>query len=173
MAAVRIFQSFVKKWEFLQKKHGIRVTSKEVLELTKLVLLGESQPELVEKLTDNGLPVSPLSCACSHLLEGKYLDEAKYGSVGMVTKVNKMAIAGALWQRIGVMAPMCVTEDGKWLNVNADSCACSIASLLHAEALYLLTDVAGVMENGQVIQSLTARIAANFCQEGHHGRHAA
>lgn len=144
-----------------EKKHGIRVTGKEVLELTKLVLLGESQPELVEKLTEHGLPVSPLSCACSHLLEGKYLDEAKYGSVGTVTKVNKMAIAGALWQRIGVMAPMCVTEDGKWLNVNADSCACSIASLLHAEALYLLTDVAGVMENGQVIPKLDR----TYCSE--------
>lgn len=78
-----------------EKKHGIRVTSKEVLELTKLVLLGESQPELVEKLTEHGLPVSPLSCACSHLLEGKYLDEAKYGSVGMVTKVNSGSPTGS------------------------------------------------------------------------------
>ena len=56
---------------------------------------------------------------------------------------------------------MCVTEDGKWLNVNADSCACSIASLLHAEALYLLTDVAGVMEKGQVIPKLDR----TYCSE--------
>lgn len=144
-----------------EKKNGIRVTSSEVLELTKLVLLGESQPALVEQLTAHGLPVSQLSCACSHMIVGSYLDRENYGAVGTVTHVNAMAVAGALWQRIGVMAPMCVTEEGEWLNVNADSCACSIASLLHAESLYLLTDVAGVMKDGDVIP----RLGRTYCSE--------
>lgn len=39
------------------------------------------------------------------------------------------------------MAPLGITPEGQWLNINADEVACQVAASLQAEKLYLLTDV--------------------------------
>lgn len=66
---------------------------------------------------------------------------------------------------IGVLAPLAVTKNGNWLNVNADQAAADTASLLGAKKLYLMTDVAGVLNHHQLIAHLTKPISQKLIAE--------
>ena len=59
------------------KTDGVRVTDEQTLALTKLVLLGQTQPLLLQKLSDHHLNVQGLNAASNYLLKGRYLDKAK------------------------------------------------------------------------------------------------
>ncbi|QEA50770.1 acetylglutamate kinase [Leuconostoc lactis] len=116
--------------EPVQKFNGIRVTTAQGLHITQMALLGH------------------------------VLDQALYGYVGVIHQVNTQLIQ-QLWQQnlIPIIAPLTMTNDGQWLNVNADHAATAIAKQLHADALYLLTDVAGVKVSGCLLQALTPKTA--------------
>ncbi len=61
-----------------------------------------------------------------------------------------------------MLAPLAQTEDGQLLNVNADMAAAAVATALHASKLVLLTDVPGVLEQGNVVAKLTPQKAAQL-----------
>ena len=144
------------------KKNGVRVTDEKTLALTKLVLLGQIQPLLLQKLSAHHLAVNGLNAAMNNMLEGEYLDEKGYGQVGVITAVNQAMLTSILSEKIGVLAPLALTKDGKWLNVNADEAAATVASLLGAQALYLITDVAGVLDKGKIIRRLNRKNATDL-----------
>lgn len=148
------------------KTDGVRVTDEQTLALTKLVLLGQTQPLLLQKLSDHHLNVQGLNAASNYLLKGRYLDKDKYGQVGAIIYVNQAALMAELKTKIGVLAPLALTESGEWLNVNADQAALAVASKLKAEKLYLLTDVAGVLANGKLVAKLSESTAAKLVQKG-------
>lgn len=143
----------------VEKIDGIRVTDSETLNVTKAVLLGLVQPKLCQLVADAGLPVIGLNASDNHLLEGNYLNEAEYGEVGQVTKINDEWLQEELQGQIGILAPLAQTKDGHWLNVNADMAAATIAIKLQAESLVLLTDVPGVLNSGKVVPQLTESVA--------------
>jgi len=150
----------------ITKENGVRITDEKTLTLTKLVLLGQMQPLLLQKLSDHHLNVQGLNAASNYLLKGRYLNKDKYGQVGAITYVNKKALLAELNQKIGVLAPLALTEQGEWLNVNADQAALAVASYLGAEKLYLMTDVAGVLAQGKVVKKLNKQVAAKLVQDG-------
>jgi len=149
----------------VKKINGIRVTNDETLNVTKAVLLGLVQPKLCQFIGNAGLPVIGLNASDNHLLEGKYLNQAEYGEVGQVTKINKKWLQEELENQIGILAPLAQTHDGQWLNVNADMAAATIAIQLHAESLVLLTDVPGVLNSGKVVPQLTETVANDLFQQ--------
>jgi acetylglutamate kinase len=68
---------------------------------------------------------------------------------------------------VPVVAPVGVDEDGRSLNVNADTVAGKIAEALRAEKLLLLTDVDGVRsKDGNFVRSLTADEASDLIAQG-------
>jgi len=148
----------------VQKINGIRVTDAQTLDVTKAVLLGLVQPKLCQAITDAGLPVIGLNAADDHLLQGDYLDQAKYGEVGKITQINKEWLHQQLRDEIGILAPLAQTNSGKWLNVNADMAAAKIAIQLEAEALVLLTDVPGVLNSGKLVPMLNESDADKLFQ---------
>jgi len=149
----------------VKKINGIRVTNAETLDVTKAVLLGIVQPKLCQFIDKADLPVVGLNTSDNHLLEGKYLNAAEYGEVGQVTKINKKWLQEELQSHIGILAPLAQTDDGQWLNVNADMAAATIAIQLHAESLVLLTDVPGVLNSGKVVPQLTETVADDLFQQ--------
>ncbi|HZT08959.1 MAG TPA: acetylglutamate kinase, partial [Chloroflexota bacterium] len=71
--------------------------------------------------------------------------DARYGLVGEVEAVNPAPIQCALGAGyVAVVAPLAVTSDGTFLNVNADTAAAEIAVALGADTFISLTDVDGV-----------------------------
>ncbi|CAJ1191723.1 Acetylglutamate kinase [Companilactobacillus paralimentarius] len=149
----------------VKKINGIRVTNDETLDVTKAVLLGLVQPKLCQYIAQTGLPVIGLNASENHLLEGTYLDQAKYGEVGQVNKINQQWLETELHNQIGILAPLAQTKTGQWLNVNADMAAATIAIQMHAESLVLLTDVPGVLNSGKVVPQLTETVAADLFQQ--------
>lgn len=148
-----------------QKKNGIRVTDDATLTLTKMVLLGHSQPALLTRLAEAGLPAIGLNAADQQLLTGTPINESSYGSVGNITAVNELALSKMLTGQIGVLAPLALSKNGDWLNVNADTAAADIARLLKATQLYLLTDVPGVLKDGHVISALIPQDVSDLIEE--------
>lgn len=140
------------------KKNGIRVTDATTLAIAKMVLLGQAQPLLAQQLSAHGFKVVCKNAAMNHLLTGQAIDQATYGSVGTITKVNQAALQTPANQ-ITVLAPLALDDQGNWLNVNADEAAATIATLIHAEKLYLMTDVAGVLYEGHLIGQLNHHLA--------------
>ncbi len=147
------------------KKNGIRVTDEATLKVTQAVLLGVVQPALFQMIADHGFEVMGLNMADNHLLEGEYVDQPLYGEVGQVTKVNEEWLAQNLHGQIAVIAPLVQTAHSAVLNVNADVAAAKIAEELNAEELVLLTDVPGVIKDGNVISELNNQMAHSLMQD--------
>lgn len=143
----------------VKKENGIRITDKQTMAITKMVLLGEIQPQFLAQFTHYNLPVFGLHAAMDHLITGSYIDQEKYGYVGNITSINQKKFAHILTQGIGVVAPLALDPTGHWLNINGDTAAAQLASLLQAEALYFLTDVPGVLHQGEVVKVLTQKKA--------------
>lgn len=148
------------------KQDGIRVTDAETLNVTKMALMGLVQPLILQQLSAHGLPALGLNAATNGLLLGDYLDKAKFAAVGQIQAVNQAFLQNILPHFIGVLAPLAMTTQGDWLNVNGDTAAANIATLLDAERLYLLTDVEGVLKQGKLIKTLTHSEATELIEQG-------
>jgi len=147
------------------KKNGIRITDARTLALTKMVLLGNTQPALLMRLAHEGLAAIGLNASDQQLLTGTYVDQDTYGAVGSITGVNELALSKILNGQIGVLAPLALTPTGDWLNVNADTAAADIARVLKASQLYLLTDVPGVLKDGKVISAMIPQDIPHLIEE--------
>lgn len=147
-------------------QNGVRVTTADTLEIVKIVLLGQVQPTITESLMAQGLTAIGLNAADDHLLIGQQ-SSPELGFVGDVCGVNRELIEEiAATGVIPVIAPMALTQDGQWLNVNADVTACAIASALGAEKLYLLTDVSHVQYHNQSLTYLSHKLIKQMTADG-------
>ncbi|MFI8280296.1 acetylglutamate kinase [Streptomyces sp. NPDC085929] len=147
---------------------GLRVTSPAAMEVVRMVLAGQVQRELVGLINRFG----PLAVgmtgedadtitAVRHVpwVDGEPVD---VGRVGDITRVDTGALDSLLADgRIPVVSPLARSaEDGLVYNVNADTAAAALATALRAEALVMMTDVAGLYagwpHSDEVIPRLTA-----------------
>ncbi|MDV7757769.1 acetylglutamate kinase [Liquorilactobacillus mali] len=149
----------------VKKVDGMRVTDTATLELTRMVLLGQTQPQLLMKLTKAEIPAIGLNAADESILNGSFLNKKKYGLVGKIDRVDDTLLGEILDKHIAVLAPMVLTDEQQWLNVNADTAASKIAGLLKAEKLYLMTDVPGVLHEGELVRSLSPSTAAKLQEQ--------
>ncbi|AUJ30535.1 acetylglutamate kinase [Liquorilactobacillus hordei] len=149
----------------VKKIDGMRVTDAATLELTRMVLLGQTQPQLLMKLTKANIPAIGLNAADESILDGSFLDKEKYGLVGKINKVNNKLLNEVLEKHVAVLAPMALTAKQQWLNVNADTAASKIAGLLKAKKLYLMTDVPGVLHEGAIVRNLSPSTAAKLQEQ--------
>lgn len=151
----------------VQTKNGLRVTDDKALETTRLVLLGKVQPLITTAFKKHGLAAVGLNAGCDTLIEGVLKDPENLGYVGEVTKVNELLIDQIAYRHhIPVIAPLGITKEGQWLNINADDVACGIAQSVNADKLYLMTDVPGVKINGDWIDELSSDAIAEGITEG-------
>ncbi len=78
------------------------------------------------------------------------------GFVGEIVKVDKEKIMKIIEaNKIPVVSPVGVSVDNDKYNINADTAATKIAVALKAEKLTILTNVDGVVENGNFISHLS------------------
>lgn len=148
------------------KIDGIRQTTPAGLAITKMALLGQVQPDLVEAFRHHGLSDIGLNAGSNQLLTGHYINQEVFGLVGQIDQVNSQLIQ-SLWQQnlIPIIAPLAITNQGQWLNVNADSAATAVAKFLKSDELYLLTDVSGIEVHGNILQQLTPQRAIELQTE--------
>jgi acetylglutamate kinase len=124
--------------------NGNRVTSKEVLEVTQMALLGKVNCALVHKLNIIKVPSIGLSGHDVNLIEATFVNQNELGFVGQVEKINIDFIHKLLGFGITpVIAPIGVDNNGNCYNINADIIAGEIANVLNAYKLILLSDIDG------------------------------
>ncbi len=142
-----------KKGEFVQ---GMRVTDAETMDLVEMVLGGQVNKEIVNLINQHGGKAVGLTGKDGNFIRAKKLmmenkdapgDLIDIGQVGDIVSIDPSLIAlldtGAF---IPVIAPIGVGSEGETYNINADTMAGAIAAALSADRLFLLTDVAGVLD---------------------------
>jgi acetylglutamate kinase len=159
---------------------GLRVTDEATMDVVEMVLGGQVNQEIVGLICHEGGRAVGLSGKDDTFLRASKLatvrardksgDELMVdpGRVGDVRHVNPEILDNLMKSGfVPVVAPVGVDEDGKSLNVNADTVAGKIAEALRAEKLLLLTDVDGVRsKDGNFVRSLTGEEAADLIGQG-------
>ena len=128
--------------------NGLRVTSKEILDITQMALLGQTNATLVQSFNLNNIPAVGLSGHDINLLIAEFVDQESLGYVGKIVKVNgdflKLLLANKI---LPVIAPLVIDGNGNTFNVNADMVAAAIAISIKAKRLILLSDIDGYYAN--------------------------
>lgn len=148
-------------------KGGLRVTSPEVMEIVRMVLVGQVGRDLVGLINQQSTVAVGMSGEDGGLFtarrRGAMVDgeEVDLGLVGEVTDVHTEAINGLINAgRIPVVASIAPNADGVVHNVNADTAAAALAVALQADRMVMLTDVEGLYadwpHSDQVIKELSA-----------------
>lgn len=148
---------------------GLRVTDAEALAVVEMVLSGRVNKRLVARLTMAGVPALGLSGVDLGLVRvEKMVHQAgDLGWVGRVAEVDPAPLRMLLQRDIvPVVSPVSLGFDGHTYNVNADHVATGVARVLGASALYFLTNVAGVLVDGQIVNRLSASEAETLIENG-------
>lgn len=146
---------------------GLRVTTSEVLDVAEMVLTGAANKQLVGKIHINGGSAIGLSGVDGKLLVACPLNgEQKLGFVGEVESVNSNLLKTILDHgQIPVISPIGADNDGQRWNINGDLAAAAIAEALSAD-LYMITNVSGVLKQGEVIPHLNASEVTSMIEDG-------
>jgi len=144
---------------------GLRVTDAETLEVVRMVLLGQVNPDLVAAINVHGPLALGLSGADSRLLMTRPTLPA-LGFVGDVAGVNPDVLLRLLEQRlIPVVATIGADPSGQAYNVNADIAAGAIAEAVGAAKLIYLTDVDGLRRDVDDPASVVSSVSASGLQD--------
>ncbi|CZE48435.1 acetylglutamate kinase [Campylobacter geochelonis] len=147
---------------------GLRVTTKEMIEVVEMVLCGLVNKEISGLLNQNGAPAVGISGKDGDLLKAKSLQDGKYGFVGEITQVNTKLIYDILESGyVPVIAPLASDENSQSYNINADLCASSVATALKADKIIFLTDIDGVLDkDGNLISKLDKKLIDELKDNG-------
>lgn len=143
---------------------GLRVTDEATLEVAEMVFAGGVNKGLVRGLNTLGVPAAGISGTDGPTLLVEPVEGL--GRVGEVTSVEPGLIRTLLnGGFVPVVAPLGLGPEGAY-NVNADSAAAALAVGLGAGHLFLLTDVDGLLKDGEAVASLDAEESEGFVRSG-------
>ena len=148
-------------------RDGLRVTTAEAMAVVQMVLSGAINKRLVAALVDLGVDALGLSGEDAGLLQAEPLQGGGLGRAGEVRSVRgelleRLLAAGLL----PVVSSVSRGADGGPMNVNADTAAAAVASALGAPELLLVSDVSGVLRDGEVLGGLAAADVEEFIAAG-------
>ena len=146
---------------------GLRVTTRETMDVVRMVLAGQVNKDIVGQLNNFGPVAVGLSgedaglftaARAQPVIDGEPVD---IGLVGDITSTDPGVIKALIEDgRVPVVSSIARGIDGQVYNVNADIAAAALAVALDAEKLVVLTDVPGLYRDwpasGEVISHLTA-----------------
>jgi acetylglutamate kinase len=155
---------------------GLRVTDDRTMEVVEMVLGGRTNQEIVSLIGNHGGRAVGLTGRDDNFVRATRVTEMKTksgksvdpGRVGQVTTVRPDVVRRLIETGfIPVIAPIAVDEEGRSLNVNADTVAGKVAEALDARKLVLMTDIEGVRgKDGVVMSSLSAAEATALREDG-------
>ena len=160
-----------KKSEFVD---GMRVTDAETMDVVEMMLGGLVNKAIVAAINQQGGMAVGLTGKDGGLIRAKKLTVKgqDIGQVGEVESIDPRVVthleAGGF---IPVIAPIGVGAEGEAYNINADTVAGKIASVIKAEKLMLLTNVRGLLDKaGNILTGLTvAQVQALIADGTIHG----
>jgi acetylglutamate kinase len=159
---------------------GLRVTDAETAKVAEMVLSGAINKELVSWIAqaggkavgisgkDGGFVIAEKAERTTRDPDSNIERAVDLGFVGEPKHIDRtildtLSAAGM----IPVVAPIGVDETGQTYNINADTMAGAIAAAMGAARLFLLTDVAGVLDkDGGLLADLTPQQIAALRADG-------
>jgi acetylglutamate kinase len=140
---------------------GLRVTDAETVEIVRMVLKGQVNPQVVAAINVHGNYAVGVSGVDAGLIRARQRDPA-LGYVGDVTQIDPSIIEGLIaGEFIPVVATIGSDETGQAYNINADTVAAAIAEALGAEKLVYLTDIDGLRRRVDDASTLIRQITAD------------
>jgi len=136
-----LMQRLGKTTEF---RNGLRVTDKETVDIARMVLIGQVNPQLVAAINVHGALAVGVSGEDGGLIHAVQRDP-ELGFVGDVDHINPTILQALLDDGfVPVVATVGTDGAGQAYNINADTVAGAIAEALGAEKLVYLTDIEGL-----------------------------
>ncbi|GLQ94526.1 acetylglutamate kinase [Dyella acidisoli] len=135
-----------------QTVNGLRVTSPKALGIVRRVFQQENL-RLVEALQAMDTRATSVP---SGVFMSSFLDKDTYGMVGKVDSINLAPIEASLRAgSIPVIASLGETDEGQFLNINADFAANELVRVLQPYKIIFLTGTGGLLDDkGQIIDSI-------------------
>ena len=125
-------------------RNGLRVTDKETVDIVRMVLIGNVNPQLVSAINVHGSLAVGVSGEDAGLIRATARDP-ELGFVGDVESINPTILQALLEDEfVPVVATIGADASGQAYNINADTVAGAIAEALGAEKLVYLTDIEGL-----------------------------
>ena len=160
--------------------NGMRVTDSKTMDAVEMVLGATINKEIVNLISSAGGRAFGVTGKDGRLIRAKKLvvtqqtpemsapEIIDIGQVGEVESIDKTVIDMLLKSDyIPVIAPIGVGSDGASYNINADLVAGKVASVLDAEKLMLLTNVAGLQDKqGKVLTGLDVQLVDELIADG-------
>ena len=144
---------------------GLRKTTPEVFEVVQRTLSGEVLRNLTNQMIGQGINALGMSASDGGLMRGK-ISDASLGLVGEASTVNPEILQTLLAKGITpIVSPICATEDGQGLNMNADLVAGALGGALNADVVMFSTDVPGIYRNYPDTDSLIKSITVSELKE--------
>jgi acetylglutamate kinase len=145
---------------------GLRVTDAETAQIAEMVLAGSINKEIVGWIGAAGGRAVGISGKDARMVTAEKVRRTQpdtlqgierhvdLGFVGEPTHVDRTILDQLSGSGvIPVVAPIAIGTDGHTYNINADTMAGAIAAALGAARLFLLTDVAGVLDKEKKLLS--------------------
>ncbi len=145
-------------------RNGQRVTTPQIMEIVREVLVGKVNQELVAALNQHGNVAVGVSGSDAGTIVADALDP-ELGRVGKITRINIDYLQSLMANEyIPVVATVAQGEDGGFYNVNADVAAGHIAAAVGAHKVIFLTDVDGLYEDFSDKDSLISNLTLEETQ---------
>jgi acetylglutamate kinase len=129
-------------------ENGLRVTNKPAMKIVKKILgtqINHEITRLIKKFGGNSISFNHSKYQIVNATKKSFEDGADLGLVGEVIKIRTSDLKKSLSNGfIPVIAPIGVSKNNEFLNINADEVAGEVSQALKAEKLILLTDVKGI-----------------------------
>ena len=142
-------------------KNGLRVTTKETLEVAEMVLSGKLNKGLVQHMERIGTHAVGLSGKDGNMLtvEKHFSKGEDIGWGGKITAVDTDLIETLLMNGYTpIISTIGLDEKYNAYNINADDVATAIARALKASKLVFLTDIEGVLKDPDDPKTLISKI---------------
>jgi acetylglutamate kinase len=151
----------------IEKQHGRRITTPEVLDAAKMVLAGSTHTDVLADLNRAGVPAVGLSGLDAGMIKASkrpplYLGEESgraklldFGAVGDIDAVDPALLRHLLdADYVPVLVPLTGNSEGQVYNTNADTVAARVAGVLGAEKLFFVLKVPGLLRDVKNTSSL-------------------
>ncbi len=159
---------------------GLRVTDEDTVEIVEMVLSGKINKQVVSAINAAGGRAIGISGKDGGLIQARKLRRSKkdpdsniekildLGFVGEPSEIDPSILTNLMdTDLIPVIAPIGTGPGGETYNINADTVAGAVAGSIKATRLFLLTDVAGVMDkDGELIPDMTVDEARERIADG-------
>lgn len=142
-----------------EKVAGRRITDDKTIELAKMVFAGSISVDILAALRKHGAHPVGLSGLDGEVLhavkrppalmpnpETGKMEEIDFKNVGDIRDVNAGLLRTLVETRYTpLVSPLACDDEGRVLNINADTVACAIAAEMQAEKLLVMTNTDGVL----------------------------